>query len=148
MTNMSSEKSTDDHAPNTAADGSEKCEQYPLINSSTNPVCKIHSTENGNNSMKDLSTIDCVNKQRPAPERAVSCYDNAPDGGWGWVVTFAAFMVGVILDGISFSFGLFFKELLVHFNASKSLTSWVSSAFNGTYLGIGKYICLLFFILL
>lgn len=72
-------------------------------------------------------------------DRATSCYDNAPDGGWGWVVTFAAFMVGVILDGISFSFGLFFKELLVHFNEGKSLTSWIISVLNGTYLGIGKY---------
>ena len=47
-------------------------------------------------------------------------------------------MVGVILDGISFSFGLFFKELYVHFNESKSLTSWIISVLNGTYLGIGK----------
>ena len=70
--------------------------------------------------------------------RAKSCYDNAPDGGWGWMVTFSAFMVGVILDGISFSFGLFFVELLAHFGESKSLTSWIISVMNGTYLGIGK----------
>ena len=67
-----------------------------------------------------------------------SCLDDPPDGGWGWVVTFSAFMVGFILDGISFSFGLFFKELYVYFNESKSLTSWIISVFNGTYLGIGK----------
>lgn len=77
-------------------------------------------------------------KNEKTVERATSCYDNAPDGGWGWVVTFAAFMVGLILDGISFSFGLFFKELLAHFNESKSLTSWIISVLNGTYLGIGK----------
>jgi len=70
--------------------------------------------------------------------RQTSCYDNAPDGGWGWVVTFAAFMVGVILDGISFSFGIFYRELLLHFRESKSLTSWIISVLNGTYLGIGK----------
>ena len=70
--------------------------------------------------------------------RTKSCLEDPPDGGWGWVVTFSAFMVGVILDGISFSFGLFFKELYVYFNESKSLTSWIISVLNGTYLGIGK----------
>ncbi|XP_045164709.1 monocarboxylate transporter 3-like [Mercenaria mercenaria] len=61
----------------------------------------------------------------------------APDGGWGWVVTFVAFMIGLILDGISFSFGILFKHLLVYFNESKSLTSWIISVFNGIYPGIG-----------
>ena len=70
--------------------------------------------------------------------RTQSCLDDPPDGGWGWAVTFSAFMVGVIVDGISFSFGLFFKELYVYFNESKSLTSWIISVLNGTYLGIGK----------
>ncbi|XP_052782946.1 monocarboxylate transporter 12-like [Mya arenaria] len=72
-----------------------------------------------------------------ATELEPSFYDNAPDGGWGWAVTFAAFMVGVILDGISFSFGIFYRELLQYFEESKSLTSWIISVLNGTYLGIG-----------
>ena len=70
--------------------------------------------------------------------RTHSCLDDPPDGGWSWAVTFSAFMVGVVVDGISFSFGLFFKELYVYFNESKSLTSWIISVLNGTYLGIGK----------
>ena len=61
-----------------------------------------------------------------------------PDGGWAWVVTFSAFIVGVILDGISFSFGILFIQLLAHFDESRSLTSWIISVLNGTYLGIGK----------
>ena len=65
-------------------------------------------------------------------------FDSAPDGGWGWVVTFSAFTIGVILDGISYSFGLFFKELYIYFNESRSLTSWIISTLNGTYLSIGK----------
>ena len=76
--------------------------------------------------------------------RTQSCLDDPPDGGWGWVVTFSAFMVGLILDGISFSFGLFFKELYVYFNESKSVTSWIISVLNGTYLGIGRYLGLVF----
>ena len=89
---------------------------------------------------KKIEQNNCHGK--PDIERATSCYDNAPDGGWGWVVTFSAFMVGVILDGISFSFGIFFKDLLNHFKASKSLTSWIISVFNGTYLGLGEFFLL------
>ena len=66
------------------------------------------------------------------------CLQDPPDGGWGWVVTFSAFMVGLILDGVSFSFGIYFKELYVYFNESKGLTSWIISVLNGTYLSIGK----------
>lgn len=65
-----------------------------------------------------------------------------PDGGWAWVVTFSAFTVGVILDGISFSFGVLFISLLAHFEESRSLTSWIISVLNGTYLGIGKHLTL------
>ncbi|KAL4228587.1 Mct1p [Mactra antiquata] len=130
--------SSNDEKLKGVADGTHTAEQFPLINSGNSHVAEVHVTGNGSNNHKEFSSKDSMTKKRPSPPaRAVSCYDNAPDGGWGWVVTFAAFMVGVILDGISFSFGLFFKELLIHFNESKSLTSWVSSVFNGTYLGIG-----------
>ena len=88
---------------------------------------------NNNNGDVDPRTNNNVSETQTQ-----SCLDDPPDGGWGWVVTFSAFMVGFILDGISFSFGLFFKELYVYFNESKSLTSWIISVFNGTYLGIGK----------
>ena len=67
-----------------------------------------------------------------------STLQDPPDGGWAWVVTFSAFVVGVILDGISFSFGVLFIQLLAHFEESRSLTSWIISVMNGTYLGIGR----------
>ncbi|MPC37344.1 Monocarboxylate transporter 12 [Portunus trituberculatus] len=53
----------------------------------------------------------------------------APDGGWGWVIVAASFMVHCIADGITMSFGVFFVELLNYFNEGKSLTSWVGSLF-------------------
>ena len=60
-----------------------------------------------------------------------------PNGGWEWIVTFAGFMVGVIMDGISFSFGILFTELLDYFDKGKSLTSWIVSVYNGATLCIG-----------
>ena len=35
-----------------------------------------------------------------------------PDGGWGWVVVLASFFVNLIADGITFSFGIIFVDLL------------------------------------
>lgn len=42
-----------------------------------------------------------------------------PDGGWGWVVCFASFMVNLIADGVTFSFGVLYVELLDYFGEGK-----------------------------
>ncbi|CAL1273933.1 unnamed protein product [Larinioides sclopetarius] len=52
-----------------------------------------------------------------------------PDGGWGWVVVFAAFMINLIADGVSFSFGILFIDFVEYFGESKAKTSWVGSIF-------------------
>ena len=62
----------------------------------------------------------------------------APDGGYGWVVTLASFFTNVIVDGVCFSFGVFYVEFLEYFGESASKTSWVGSVLNGMYLSIGE----------
>ncbi|GBP56160.1 Monocarboxylate transporter 14 [Eumeta japonica] len=52
-----------------------------------------------------------------------------PDGGWGWVVVLSSFIISMIADGISFSFGLLYIEFLDEFGASKSTTAWIGSLF-------------------
>lgn len=52
-----------------------------------------------------------------------------PDGGWGWVVVLSSFIISMIADGISFSFGLLYIEFLDEFQASKSTTAWIGSLF-------------------
>ncbi|XP_035432906.2 monocarboxylate transporter 14 [Spodoptera frugiperda] len=52
-----------------------------------------------------------------------------PDGGWGWVVVMSSFIISMIADGISFSFGLLYIEFLEEFEASKSTTAWIGSLF-------------------
>ncbi|KAK0097912.1 hypothetical protein PV326_012800 [Microctonus aethiopoides] len=52
-----------------------------------------------------------------------------PDGGWGWVVVAASFMVNLIADGITFSFGVIFVEFLNYFGEGKSKTAWIGSLF-------------------
>lgn len=51
------------------------------------------------------------------------------DGGYGWVVVFASFAISMIVDGISFSFGLIYTELLHYFQESKSKTAWIGALF-------------------
>ncbi len=62
-----------------------------------------------------------------------------PDGGWGWVICAAAFVCMVILDGMMFSFGVFFLDLLDDFGESKGTTAWVGSTLMGTHLIVGKF---------
>ena len=62
-----------------------------------------------------------------------------PDGGWGWVVVFASFMIHVIADGVTYTFGIFYYEILKAYGTSNAMTSWVASIMTGTTYCVGKY---------
>ena len=64
--------------------------------------------------------------------------DVEPDGGWGWFVAFGAFVINLIVDGLVYTFGLFFIELYEYYDESKSLTAWVGSVALGILLFSGK----------
>ncbi len=59
---------------------------------------------------------------------------SAPDGGWGWVVVAASFLVNMIADGVTFSFGILFIELQEEFQESKAATAGVVSLFHAVPL--------------
>ncbi|XP_060602137.1 monocarboxylate transporter 14-like [Ruditapes philippinarum] len=63
-----------------------------------------------------------------------------PDGGWGWVVVFSSFVIHVLIDGIKYSFGIMFIELMESFGENKSKTSWVMSIQIGVMLLSGPII--------
>lgn len=71
-------------------------------------------------------------------QRHVTPTPVAPDGGFGWVVTAASFLIMVIVDGVCFCYGVFFTEFVDYFGASKAKTSWVGSVLNGSYMTVGK----------
>lgn len=52
-----------------------------------------------------------------------------PDEGWGWVIVLCSLVISLIQDGVSFSFGLIYVELLREFGESKSKTAWVGAFF-------------------
>jgi len=61
-----------------------------------------------------------------------------PDGGWGWMVVLASFLIHVIADGIVYSFGIFYMEFLHYFKGGKGETAWVGSLVPGVCLTVGK----------
>lgn len=73
--------------------------------------------------VSDADSICSVSKDEE------SAKPNIPDGGWGWVVVLSSFIISMIADGISFSFGLLYIEFLDEFQASKSTTAWIGSLF-------------------
>lgn len=68
------------------------------------------------------------------PQQAI-----VPDQGWSWVVLAAAFACNVICDGIIFTFGVLYTELLDVFGEGRTVTAWVGSALSGVY-GVGGWL--------
>ena len=77
-------------------------------------------------------------------EPHVLVQDPAPDGGYGWVIVFASFMCNLIVDGIAYTFGLFFEYFLLHFATSKSKVALCGALLNGCYLSVGMFSLQLF----
>ena len=53
------------------------------------------------------------------------------------MVVFSSFMIHVIVDGITYSFGVLFIALLEDFQGGKGNTAWILSIFVGMTLGSG-----------
>ncbi|CAG5118605.1 unnamed protein product [Candidula unifasciata] len=63
-----------------------------------------------------------------------------PDGGWGWVIVISALVVSLIVDGLSYTFGLFLGEFERAFDQPKSTIALASSLQVGIYLFIGPIV--------
>ena len=83
------------------------------------------------------ASLEEEEKQTPIPADDELTDPNI-DGGWAWLVMVASFLLIFIVDGISFSFGVFLDVLIKEFGQDKSTTSLVRSVLSGVYLGAGK----------
>lgn len=97
-----------------------------IVNDDTEPNASDAPQKNGDHHLALKSILSNANQPSSVNEDTLK---RPPDGGWGWVVVFASFMINLITDGISLSFGVLFVELVEYFGESKSKTSWVGSLF-------------------
>ncbi|XP_040011971.1 solute carrier family 16 member 6b isoform X2 [Xiphias gladius] len=68
--------------------------------------------------MRVLNSMHCLGP---------NIYPEVPDGGWGWAVAMAFFLVEVCTYGILKSLGVFLQDLMEEFGESNSRVSWVIS---------------------
>ncbi|XP_004926421.2 monocarboxylate transporter 9 [Bombyx mori] len=80
------------------------------------PPAPVSLSSSGSSSSSDDEDVS-ITEARP------------PDGGWGWVIVFASFMVNLIADGITFSFGVFYPHFLDYFGEGKGKTAWIAGIF-------------------
>lgn len=117
-----------------------------LLNANEVTFCNLSDDDGDDHHRRVMSQLTVVdpnrkkrrlNSEQSEPDSILSSYHEPvkkpkpkiPDGGWGWVVVFASLMVSLIMDGVSFSFGLIYTELLAYFGESKSKTAWIGSLF-------------------
>ncbi|XP_059831234.1 monocarboxylate transporter 13 [Hypanus sabinus] len=53
--------------------------------------------------------------------------NEAPDGGWGWMIVLSTFIQSALVFGIIRSFGVFFVAFVDHFSEAASSVSWITS---------------------
>lgn len=68
-------------------------------------------------------------------------YSEAPDGGWGWVISVAFFIVETFTYGIIKSFGIFLQDMKEEFGETNSRVSWIVSicVFTMTFNGRSRF---------
>ncbi|XP_057660337.1 monocarboxylate transporter 9-like [Diorhabda carinulata] len=91
--------------------------QFNGDNRHQNPPVKKSSSVNSDISSSSSDSSEDLSETRP------------PDGGWGWVIVLASFVVNLIADGITFSFGVIFVEFLNYFGEDRGTTAWVGGLF-------------------
>ncbi len=55
------------------------------------------------------------------------------DGGYGWFIVLQAFMVSVLTDGSTYSFGVFLPLYVREFHQNSATVSWIGSIASGTF---------------
>ncbi|XP_058465547.1 uncharacterized protein LOC131439041 isoform X3 [Malaya genurostris] len=113
-----------------------------LLNSNEVTFCDLSDNEKDDRPMMSQLTVADIKKKRrlnsvnseadsilSSYQEPVKAKPKIPDGGYGWVVVFSSVMISLIMDGVSFSFGLMYTEWLDYFGESKSKTAWVGSLF-------------------
>ncbi|XP_026729050.1 monocarboxylate transporter 3-like [Trichoplusia ni] len=72
-----------------------------------------------------LGDTDSICSSKPPADQP----PQIPDGGWGWVVVAASFLIATVADGLAFSYGLMHDKFVIFFETSEAKTSLIGSLF-------------------
>lgn len=67
-----------------------------------------------------------------------------PDGGYGWVIVVASFFCNMVVDGITYTFGVFLTQFVDYFGEGKGKVAWVGSILTGMCFIAGECDCIKF----
>ncbi|XP_076277713.1 monocarboxylate transporter 5-like isoform X1 [Lasioglossum baleicum] len=95
------------------------------------------STETNKRGKKSTSENVACERMDHTTKSTTAQHPLPPDGGWGYIVILASFLIHVITDGITYSFGVFYLEFLYYFEGGKGATAWVASILVGVTLCSG-----------
>ena len=74
----------------------------------------------------DLQRIISFTQMSGKPSHSV------PDGGYGWVICGLVFVISLIADGITLSYGVILPEVIQHFDSCSSAAVFVGALQQGT----------------
>ncbi|CAH1236657.1 unnamed protein product [Diabrotica balteata] len=63
-----------------------------------------------------------------------------PDGGYGWVIVFASFICNMMVDGVTYCFGIFLPDLVTHYHSTEAKVAWVGSILAGVTMCTGPIV--------
>jgi len=64
--------------------------------------------------------------------------DTVTDGGYGWVIVFAVFLINFVTTGVEFTFGILLVELLEEFGQGRASTAFVGAILSGVMHLVGN----------
>ncbi|XP_033228377.1 monocarboxylate transporter 9 [Belonocnema kinseyi] len=96
----------------------------------------VEEKKRGNGKLDELQEVE----ENDSPMQEISEKESQPpppDGGWGWVVVFGSFMIHIVTDGVTYSFGVLFEKLINYFDEGTGATAWIVSILVGVTLCSG-----------
>ncbi|XP_052748048.1 monocarboxylate transporter 12 [Galleria mellonella] len=116
--------------------------ELPLATQVGAYLSAMSPTEQEEDSLLTLSSVTArpllaaSRKLRPPPDSSTDI-TNPPDGGYGWVVVFGAFMVQFWVAGLFKSYGVLYVEIMETFpDSSESVASWIPAALSTLCLAL------------
>nr|XP_049695935.1 monocarboxylate transporter 12-like [Helicoverpa armigera] len=116
--------------------------ELPLATQVGAYLSAMSPTEQEEDSLLTLSSVTArpllaaSRKLRPPPDSSAES-TAPPDGGYGWVVVFGAFMVQFWVAGLFKSYGVLYVEIMETFpDSSESVASWIPAALSTLCLAL------------